>query len=98
MRGDALTAELVDVVHDRAAVIEVYRLHVGARARQEPAAHAAGVVEQLTVLSGALTLGPVEAPVTLPAGGQHVFVADRPHARATAGRAAEALLVMRYPS
>ncbi|MCM5704583.1 helix-turn-helix domain-containing protein [Larsenimonas salina] len=53
------------------------RLPAGAIRTSEP--HPAGTRERVTVINGALVTGPLNAPVSLAAGGTHAFDAGQAH-------------------
>lgn len=93
--GTAVDAWLVE----RLPGTEVLRLRVRPGAEQRSPAHAAGVTEQLLVVSGRLRLGPEDAPAELDAGQSATYAGDVPHVfAALGGREVRAVLVMRYPT
>lgn len=93
-----LDARLIHRSHVTGAIAELYRLSLDADQRVESPGHPYGVVEQVYVLSGTLTVGHSDAPVTL---GPHDFArfsADRPHRYEAGDEPAGALLWMTFPS
>lgn len=68
-------------------------------ARRESGAHPRGVVEHLFLVGGRLRAGPLDALEDLDTGDVLRFAADVPHAyEALDGQAAQAILLMTYPS
>ncbi|BCJ35500.1 hypothetical protein Athai_30030 [Actinocatenispora thailandica] len=95
--GAAVDARLIERRADRSLVTEAYRVDIRAGADQRSAAHAPGTYEQLIVLSGTVLVGPVDAPVPVPAGGHLRFAADVPHRYRSAGGTAHGILAVHYP-
>ncbi len=98
LRGAAVQIELLRVFDDGPVTYELYRMRVPAGLAQRSPAHNTGVTEHVTVFSGLLEAGPVDAP--LRAGpGEHVeWAADVPHTYAAIGADdVLASLVIRYP-
>jgi XRE family transcriptional regulator, regulator of sulfur utilization len=98
VRGTAVTAELLEVFADRDATTELYRLTIRPGPTQTSPAHPSGVVECLTVFSGAALVGPVDAPLTVAAGGHIRFAADVVHLYAALEDEVRASLVIRHPT
>lgn len=95
--GAAVDAWLLDQQSTADADIETYRLRVRSGTVQTSPAHAAGVTEQVLVVTGTLRTGDATAPVVLAAGESAAWTADRPHTyEALHGQPVSALLVMRY--
>lgn len=93
-----LDARLIHRSHTTGAITELYRLSIEAGQRVESLGHPYGVVEQVYVLAGTLTVGHADAPVAV---GPHDFVrfsADRPHRYEAADGPVSALLWMTFPS
>lgn len=93
-----LDARLIHRSHTTGAINELFRLSIDAAQRVESPGHPYGVVEQVYVLAGTLTVGHADAPVTL---GPHDFVrfsADRPHRYEAGDGPVSALLWMTFPS
>jgi transcriptional regulator with XRE-family HTH domain len=93
-----LDARLIHRSHTTGAITELYRLSIEADQRVESPGHPYGVVEQVYVLAGTLTVGHADSPVTV---GPHDFVrfpADRPHRYAAGDAPVTALLWMTFPS
>lgn len=91
-------ARLIHRSHTTSAITELYRLGIDAGQRVESLGHPYGVIEQIYVLSGTLTAGHADAPVTV---GPHDFVrfpADRPHRYEAGDEPVSALLWMTFPS
>ncbi len=80
------------------ALLEVWLAEVRG-GRQEAPSHPNGVLEQLMVLDGWLTAGPVHSPVDLGAGDYLSFAADQPHVyRVPEDGSARMLMIMVYPA
>lgn len=93
-----LDARLIHRSHTTGAITELYRLTIAADQRVESRGHPFGVVEQVYVLAGTMTVGHADAPVTV---GPHDFAryaADRPHRYEAGDGPASALLWMTFPS
>ncbi|SCG60199.1 helix-turn-helix domain-containing protein [Micromonospora humi] len=98
VRGAAVGATLLEVFHDRDATYELYRMRVSPGPAQLSPAHQAGVTEHVTVFSGTLRAGPVDAPLTAGPGGYLRWTSDVPHSYATVGdEQVRASLLLRYP-
>lgn len=93
--GSAVDAWLVERLPESRT--EVYRLRVRADERQVSEPHAAGVTEQVLVVSGRLLVGP--KAVSRSAGHSISYAGDRAHVWQAADKQdVSALLVMRYPT
>ncbi|MFI7069247.1 helix-turn-helix domain-containing protein [Micromonospora sediminicola] len=98
VRGAAVGATLLEVFHDRDATYELYRMRVGPGPAQLSPAHQAGVTEHVTVFSGVLRAGPVDAPSTAGPGEYLRWTSDVPHSYAAVGDdEVRASLLLRYP-
>lgn len=75
---------------------EVYRATV-AMQRQVSDAHAPGVEETITVVDGAVDVGPLGESVILGIGQSARFPGDRPHQYMALGGPAEVLILIHYP-
>ncbi|MGW4809146.1 helix-turn-helix domain-containing protein [Kitasatospora sp. NPDC004272] len=101
-RGPGISGQLLDAVlleqyEDAAAVWETYRIRIRPGGVRQSAAHPAGTVEHLIVLSGTALVGPAMSLVTVTAGGHHTWAADVPHCYQAVGQDVEAVLVVRHP-
>jgi len=96
-RGQSVEAYLIGRWTELGETIEVYRMTIRA-GRRRSKAHAAGVVETISVLSGRIEVGPSEAPVQLREGGSHTFAADRGHIYNGLSQVSTTILIMRYPN
>lgn len=76
---------------------EIFHLRIPATARYESLPHARGVIEQVTLLSGELSVGPEMSLVSLRPGDFLSFAADVPHVYETMKKDATAMVVMSYP-
>lgn len=92
--GAAVHARLVDRWRSD-ALFELYRGTVGPRQQRSPA-HAEGVTEVLTVLSGRLEAGPEGSPAVAAAGTSLAFDGSRPHTYRALETPCEVLIVIRY--
>lgn len=98
VRGAAVSATLLEVFTDTDATYELYRMRVAPGPEQLSPAHQAGVTEHVTVFSGVLRAGPVDAPLTAAAGGYLRWTSDVPHSYAALGdEEVRASLLLRYP-
>ncbi|MDW3845272.1 XRE family transcriptional regulator [Micromonospora sp. BRA006-A] len=98
VRGAAVGATLLEVFDDRAATYELYRMRVAPGPAQLSPAHSSGVTEHVTVFSGVLRAGPVDAPLTAGPGGYLRWTSDVPHTYAAVGEEeVHASLLLRYP-
>ena len=96
--GAAVTATLLEVFTDTDATYELYRMRVAPGPGQLSPAHQPGVTEHVTVFTGVLRAGPVDAPLTAAAGGHLRWTSDVPHSYAAVGdEEAQASLLLRYP-
>lgn len=82
---EALTSHRLHVTVEDGRTTEVYLIRVRPGASRSSPAHAAGVREQLVVLSGQGTLEVDGDVVPLAVGTHHSWSADRPHAYACTG-------------
>ncbi|MHA6763192.1 helix-turn-helix domain-containing protein [Streptacidiphilus sp. PAMC 29251] len=98
IEGEAVTATLLQVFQDGGVSTELYRLLIRPGPVQTSPAHAQGVVEYLTVFTGTAQVGPVGAPLVVPAGSHASWTSDGPHTYAALGGApVEASLLIRHP-
>ncbi|BAJ26704.1 helix-turn-helix domain-containing protein [Kitasatospora setae] len=95
--GRVLDAVLLERFEDAAAVSETYRIRIRPGGARRSAAHPAGTVEHLVVLSGTALVGTAASPVTVGPGGHHTWAADVPHHYEAVGPDVEAVLVVRHP-
>jgi XRE family transcriptional regulator, regulator of sulfur utilization len=98
LRGAAVRIQVIRVFDDGPVTYELCHMRIPAGLAQRSPAHHAGVTEHVTVFSGVLEAGPVDAP--LRAGpGEHVeWAADVPHTYAAPGTDdVLASLLIRYP-
>lgn len=99
VRGTAVEAELLEVFEDENVTYELYRMRVPPGVTQTSPAHHAGVTEHVTVFSGTLSAGPLDAPRTAGPGEHVSWRADVPHCyRADGPDPVHATLLMRYPT
>lgn len=98
VRGAAVGATLLEVFTDTDATYELYRMRVSPGPPQLSPAHQAGVTEHVTVFSGVLRAGPVDAPMTAGPGDYLRWGSDVPHSYAAVGdEPVRASLLLRYP-
>lgn len=98
VRGTAVEAALLENFEDDHVTYELYRLRVPPGIIQTSAPHRAGVSEHLTVFSGTLVAGPVDAPLTAGPGHHISWLSDVRHAyRALGPDEVRASLLMRHP-
>jgi transcriptional regulator with XRE-family HTH domain len=98
LRGQAVTATLIDVIDDAATSTELYRLQIATGATQISPGHGPGVTEHLMVIRGSVLVGPVGAEIRIDTGGYGHWASDTEHSYAAIGnRAAEALVMIRHP-
>lgn len=98
VRGTAVGATLLDVFADTDATYELYRMRVSPGPPQLSPAHHTGVTEHVTVFSGVLRAGPVDAPMTAGPGEYLRWTSDVPHSYAAVGdEPVRASLLLRYP-
>lgn len=99
MRGTAVEAALLELFEDEWMTYELYRLRIPPGITQTSAAHLEGVSEHLTVFSGTLIAGPMDAPLTARPGHHISWLSDVPHSyRAVGPEEVRASLLMRYPT
>jgi transcriptional regulator with XRE-family HTH domain len=84
IHGTAVAASLLESFDDGPATTELYHLHIRPGPVQQSPPHPPGTVEFLTVFQGAARVGPVDAPVLIPAGGHASWTSDTPHVYGTA--------------
>ncbi|KXS38007.1 XRE family transcriptional regulator [Modicisalibacter tunisiensis] len=92
---DGVTVQLIDQGHDAPAV-DAYWMRCEPHTCRRAEAHSPGTREYLSLISGALEAGPLEAMQALAVGDQYAFAADRPHAYRTGDTAATCLLTIVY--
>ncbi|MCI4063688.1 XRE family transcriptional regulator [Micromonospora sp. R77] len=98
VRGVSVGATLLEVFSDTDATYELYRMRVSPGPAQLSPAHQPGVTEHVTVFSGVLCAGPVDAPLTAGPGGYLRWNSDVPHSYAAVGdEQVRASLLLRYP-
>ncbi|MEY9969460.1 transcriptional regulator with XRE-family HTH domain [Streptacidiphilus sp. MAP12-16] len=98
VHGEAVSATLLEVFEDGGVSTELYRLSIRPGPVQTSPAHAAGVVEYLTVFTGTAQVGPVDAPLVVRAGEHASWVSDGRHTYAALGETTvEAGLLIRHP-
>lgn len=99
VRGTAMEAALLEVFEDGAVTYELYRLRVPPGITQTSPAHLPGATEHITVFSGTLAAGPIDAPLTAGPGDHISWRSDVPHGyHATGSEVVRATLLMRYPA
>lgn len=91
-------ARLIHRSHTSSAITELYRLSIDAGRRVESLGHPYGVIEQVYVLTGTLTVGHVDTPITVGPQDFVRFPADRPHRYEAGDEPVGALLWMSFPS
>lgn len=79
-------------------VIEAYSVELRPHCRHDSVPHSSGVQERVTVLSGAVYVGPINRPRLLHAGDSHLFDADVPHFYASKDQGTRFHVVIEYPS
>lgn len=94
--GDSVSAVLLDRWTTRGGLVEVYRATLTPDA-QRSEAHADGVEETVTVVSGRVAVGSADAQHELGAGESVRYPGDRPHRFQALGEPAEVVLLMHYP-
>lgn len=98
VHGAAVRATLLEAFTEAGATYELYRMSVVPGATQVSPAHRAGVTEHVTVFTGVLRAGPVDAPLTAAAGGHLRWTSDVPHCYTAVGdEEVTASLLLRYP-
>ncbi|GAA0945071.1 XRE family transcriptional regulator [Pseudonocardia zijingensis] len=85
LRGTAVQVEVLRVFDDGPVTYELCHLRIPAGLAQRSPAHHAGVTEHLTVFTGVLEGGPVDAPMRAGPGVHVEWPADVPHAYAAVG-------------
>jgi transcriptional regulator with XRE-family HTH domain len=97
VEGDSVTATLLARWPVERYLVEVYRAALAER-RQESAAHAAGVLETVTVVRGRVLAGCAGDERELGEGESLRYRGDLPHRFAALGAPADVVLLMHYPS
>ncbi|TXK35675.1 helix-turn-helix domain-containing protein [Nonomuraea sp. C10] len=99
VRGTAMEAALMELFEDDHVTYELYRLRVPPGITQNSPAHLEGATEHVTVFSGTLAAGPLDAPLTAGPGEHISWRSDVPHVyHATGTDVVHATLLMRYPA
>ncbi|WP_101785758.1 helix-turn-helix domain-containing protein [Nonomuraea indica] len=99
VRGSAVEMVLLQSFEDETVTYELYRLRVPPGPGRTAPGHDKGVSEHVTVFSGRLTAGPVDAPLTAGPGDHVSWGADVPHCYRTLGpEDVHACLLLRRPS
>ncbi|MGV9301884.1 helix-turn-helix domain-containing protein [Nonomuraea sp. NPDC003727] len=99
VRGTAVEATLLQVFDDAGVTYELYRMRVPPGATQTSPAHHEGVSEHITVFSGTLSAGPLDAPLVAGPGGYLSWRSNVPHGYAAVGtEPVHASLLIRYPA
>ncbi|MFC4944763.1 helix-turn-helix domain-containing protein [Pseudonocardia sp. GCM10023141] len=95
VRGSATETVVLHVFDDGPVTYELCRIRIPAGATQRSPAHHPGVTEHITVFSGALLAGPVDAPLRAGPGEHIAWPADVPHLYAATpeGDVAASLLI-----
>lgn len=78
--------------------VEVYRLALEPGPSHRADAHTTGTTEHVLVTAGALTVGPVDAPVHLGVGDLATFTGERAHAYEATEPGTTAVLLLEYAS
>jgi transcriptional regulator with XRE-family HTH domain len=94
--GDSVHAVLLSAWTVNHEHIEVYRARLTPEV-QSSSAHGVGVAETVTVLEGAVRVGPEGQVRELTRGESLHYPGDRPHSFSSVAGEASALLVMHYP-
>lgn len=94
--GASVSAVLLDRRALGPGLVEVYRATVSP-GRQDSAAHAAGVEETVTVISGRVVVGPADGGRELAEGESLRYPGDVPHRFEARGDPAHVVLLMHYP-
>lgn len=98
VRGEAVSAELVETFRDDGMTTEVYRLRISPGVRQRSPGHGPGVHELLLITAGRVAAGPVGRLREAGAGEQLSWESSGEHEyRAIGTVVAEAVLVIRHP-
>lgn len=95
--GQNVDAELLGRWVDGAEILETYRMTVG-EGRRQSRPHAVGVLESITVISGTVLVGTLDAPAQLSSGQSHTFAGDTEHVYEGLSERSSTVLVMRYPT
>lgn len=99
VHGTAVSATLLQTFEDPGMTTELYRIVIRPGRVQLSPAHPKGVTEHLTVFTGTARVGPVDAPILIPAGGYETWPADVPHAYAAeTDEEVHAALTIRHPA
>ncbi|WP_067095044.1 helix-turn-helix transcriptional regulator [Marinomonas atlantica] len=94
---NGIQVKLVDQGSDDPRV-DVYWMSCAANTKKMSEAHTNGTIEQLTLISGELFVGPSDALQRLTAGDTYTLNADQPHCYQTQEKAAALMLVITYPN
>jgi transcriptional regulator with XRE-family HTH domain len=98
VHGEAVSGRLLETFEDRDHTIELYHLSIRPGRRQISPAHPEGVTEHLTVFAGTARVGPLDAPLLIPAGSHASWRSDVPHLyMAETSEEVHASLLIRHP-
>lgn len=92
-----LRTVLLSVRHLPDCTVEVFRVEFPAGADHSSPGHGAGVTEHLTVVTGAMRVGPLGEERIVEAGETHTWLSDAPHRYTTVRGPGEAVLVISTP-
>ncbi|MEU7003559.1 XRE family transcriptional regulator [Nonomuraea sp. NPDC046570] len=99
VRGQAVEATLLRVFEENGVTFELYHMRVPPGVSQTSPAHHAEVSEHVTVFSGVLSAGPLDAPLTAGPGEYICWQSDVPHLYVAVGeQEVRASLLIRYPA
>ncbi|MDO9407992.1 helix-turn-helix domain-containing protein [Patulibacter sp.] len=96
--GRVLEGRLINRTDTGAMIVELFELRLSPGPPHRAQSHAAGVVEQLFVLGGTVSVGPEGDEVLLQPGDFVRFPADRPHSYAAPDGEARALMWQLLPT
>src|SRR3954451_2799194 len=94
VEGAALEAELLDRFERPGVFGELYAIRFHPGARREAAPHPFGVEERLHVFTGAVRVGPVDAPLELGPGDFAAYPGSVPHVYEALSEASGTLLML----
>lgn len=98
VQGTAVEATLLQVFEEEGVSFELYRLRVPPGITQTSPAHHEGVTEHITVFTGTLSAGPLDAQQVTGPGGYLTWRSDVPHSYIALGdQDVHATLLIRYP-
>ncbi|MEV0902438.1 XRE family transcriptional regulator [Actinoplanes sp. NPDC049802] len=98
VQGSAVTPTLIEVFREPGVTFELLHLRVRPGVSQRSPAHAPGVTEHLTAVTGVLRVGRAEEPVIVRPGEHHSWRADAAHIYEALGdEQATAVLLIRSP-